>query len=848
MMFHEEDIVSKKMPSITNKKKETGRRQSPKKKTKRERTPEPPEVEDVVAMNRASERAVTDDEAVVEFDDWQEEDGSAVGHRVEVEFAKRWYVGTVIASRPKENLALVFYDFDQNIGTIDFPKLKRDTRFVKKEQRWTKRLVESVIKNDLKIKSKEEMEKRWERALGEINGNDGDDESDDEDGGDGEDDDDDDEREKIEEVYDTQSKDGSWRWPTPTEAFEMKMVKAGATEKKEGFVLTAMKFTKKADEDKGEDGAGAVFCSLGACVKVGKMLVRIDEINAKGQFRGVRVLTRTECRTEWVGKHIDVLPKQNLKPHEIRGMADDEQDECETFLTVDDVGFIDIDEIVEVINARHHLVQALKKRTLEDQVFVKRIVTRKFINKANAKHEVDLEAKVFNVKKVKILRTFASDENTLMEEKKKVLESSINTNNFCENNKETKAGSSSARAKKGSIKTTTTTTIATTTTSAKRKKPPPPSSSEEPPGPQKKKKAAEEKEEEEDDEEEKQPSSSLVQTTTTTKKKIATTKEEEKKKDSVAIAVAVAGEEEVVVAEDVKSAQRAASPAPAIKKKKGIEVIDFIVPEEQRKKLEQQSNNNAKKRQREREQKEEEERNKLDEETNAGTAAAATAEAAAAAQETKTPQYKRPSIAQRPPPSTGGGGGGGGGFSIPKATDFQNTPSFQQTTAPPPPLPHPAAEKLEASISELRRVYENWPNFEYRNGGKKMTLLFGPDILIHPLNHRAQRCMICDKVGHFKKDCPLARQQHNNKGGGMGGGGGGARAKGVCFAYQRGECTRGGNCQFSHAPTTKDDRRGGGEGGIVGGRRKVTICYSCGKPGHEKATCPNRESMNGLLM
>ena len=70
----------------------------------------------------------------------------------------------MIASRPKENLALVFYDFDQNIGTIDFPKLKRDTRFVKKEQRWTKRLVESVIKNDLKIKSKEEMEKRLERA------------------------------------------------------------------------------------------------------------------------------------------------------------------------------------------------------------------------------------------------------------------------------------------------------------------------------------------------------------------------------------------------------------------------------------------------------------------------------------------------------------------------------------------------------------------------------------------------------------------------------------------------------------------------------------------------------------
>jgi len=63
-----------------------------------------------------------------------------------------------------------------------------------------------------------------------------------------------------------------------------------------------------------------------------------------------------------------------------------------------------------------------------------------------------------------------------------------------------------------------------------------------------------------------------------------------------------------------------------------------------------------------------------------------------------------------------------------------------------------------------------------------------------------------------------------SSGGGFGGGGG--RKRGVCFAWQRGECFRGDACKFSH----EDD---GGGGGLQGGRgrgggfgEKRGVCYA----------------------
>ena len=82
----------------------------------------------------------------------------------------------------------------------------------------------------------------------------------------------------------------------------------------------------------------------------------------------MRIITRNECRNEWVGKFIDVCPKQGLKPSEIKRMSDKEANEYEVFVTEDDSGWIDIGDVVEVMNARHHLVQPPKK-SLEDNVF-----------------------------------------------------------------------------------------------------------------------------------------------------------------------------------------------------------------------------------------------------------------------------------------------------------------------------------------------------------------------------------------------------------------------------------------------------------------------------------------------
>ena len=108
----------KKGPGRPPKKKnKTTTTTTPKKKTS---TPEPP-----------SSPLTTNEE----FED------EHVGKRIEVEYGtggtKRWYVGTIISSKPHKNLAMVFYEFDKQLGIIDFPKVKRDTRLVPKASRWT---------------------------------------------------------------------------------------------------------------------------------------------------------------------------------------------------------------------------------------------------------------------------------------------------------------------------------------------------------------------------------------------------------------------------------------------------------------------------------------------------------------------------------------------------------------------------------------------------------------------------------------------------------------------------------------------------------------------------------------
>ena len=43
-----------------------------------------------------------------------------------------------------KNLALVFYEFDKQLGIIDFPKLKKDTRLVPKATRWTEKMMRAA--------------------------------------------------------------------------------------------------------------------------------------------------------------------------------------------------------------------------------------------------------------------------------------------------------------------------------------------------------------------------------------------------------------------------------------------------------------------------------------------------------------------------------------------------------------------------------------------------------------------------------------------------------------------------------------------------------------------------------
>ncbi len=728
------------MPPKKTKKKGPGRptkagTSSSAKNTKRkgkgtaEKTPEPTPEPTPEKSSKANAKAA--------FGEEDDDQNGFVGTRIEVEYGtggtRRWYVGTIISAKPAKNLALVFYEFDKQLGIIDFPKLKKDTRLVPKATRWTEKMMRVLLTKELKIKNESDMEKEWMKQEGKRIESDENDESDEED-----DDDEDSNNETTDitktttkkngddtipdEVYETLSTDGSWRWPTMNELFETKMVKAGATTGRVAFVLTTIKFKEAYREEEGGPvaEAGAVMVSVGACVRVKEKnrLVRVDQIDEKkGTFRGVRIITRNECRNEWVGKFIDVCPKQGLKPSEIKRMSDKEANEYEVFVTEDDSGWIDISDVVEVMNARHHLVQPPKKKSLEDNVFETRVATMKFMNAgATGKKGTELEAKIFRTKKVTCLSTFTRDEKTIASERKRVMDSVAAL--FEEN------GDAKKSAKKKTLAAGAADYKAPST--QKKQKSPTPA----------KKKGARVKEEEEEEEEEEEkvvrteptPEPSAAGPTTTTTSTIANVPP---------------------------------------KKKKGIEVIDFIVPEEQKKKQEQATKKRL------RNEQEEEEQMGQKQEKNEKSALAVENYAAAVASETKTPQYKRPLIGQKSTPIASSAGGTG--FLIPKQSTATPTPAvvsgFQSTTAPPPLPPNPAAEKLQEAMNRLKAEYANWPNFQIKNG-RKSTFLFGPSILTHPLNLQARRCKKCGKVGHFQRDCPLMKYNGSGGGAGVGGVGG----------------------------------------------------------------------------
>ena len=82
----------------------------------------------------------------------------------------------------------------------------------------------------------------------------------------------------------------------------------------------------------------------------------------------------------------------------------------------------------------------------------------------------------------------------------------------------------------------------------------------------------------------------------------------------------------------------------------------------------------------------------------------------------------------------------------------------------------------------------------------------------------ATKCYNCGKDGHMSRDCSEPKKER------VGGG--------VCFAFQKGECTRGDACRFSHT-----EGGGGGGGGFGASPRSSAPCYA-----FQKGECSRGDS------
>lgn len=131
-------------------------------------------------------------------------------------------------------------------------------------------------------------------------------------------------------------------------------------------------------------------------------------------------------------------------------------------------------------------------------------------------------------------------------------------------------------------------------------------------------------------------------------------------------------------------------------------------------------------------------------------------------------------------------------------------------------IPRGSAGRLQGHRAEnLRSIERETSTFCFITEAKdvdvddrdELMLIFGAD--------RNKRFKALDLM----EDAMAGRYRPIPADGRGGGGRGGGRVAGVCFDYQRGRCSRGSSCRFSH--DDRDGGRGGGGGGGPdrGGRR-----------------------------